>query len=375
MKMHHTLCSAAAGLLLAASLTTPAFALTGVVDAGGSPLRVRQTASTASAVVDMLPDGKRVEIVDSSVSGWYGIELSGRRCYVSASYIDLADGNAAAQEAPAAPAPAQAEAEETAGESFYVRITASSLNVRSGPAASSGKVGSLAAGRIVKVLAAENGWYQIKNGYISADYTERVSAEEVAEKLYIRVLSGPLNMRSGPGTSYSKVGSLAQGRVVKAAAVNDGWYQVEGGYVSADYVEETDYVPVAASSKGGEMANYALQYVGYRYVYGGASPSVGFDCSGLVQYVCAQYGYSINRTASAQLANGVSVLKEELAPGDLVFFKKPGSNTTKPVTHVGMYIGGGQFVHASDYDVGVIVSDLTDSYYTVGFVGARRIAV
>ena len=58
-----------------------------------------------------------------------------------------------------------------------------------------------------------------------------------------------------------------------------------------------------------------------------------------------------------------------------MFFKKPGSNTSKPVTHVGMYIGSGQFVHASDYGVGVIVSNLSDAYYTVGYVSARRIAV
>lgn len=64
--------------------------------------------------------------------------------------------------------------------------------------------------------------------------------------------------------------------------------------------------------------------------------------------------------------NGVTVSWDELAPGDLVFFKKPGSTTSKPVTHVGMYIGSGQFVHASDYGVGVIVSNLSDAYYTTG---------
>ena len=188
-------------------------------------------------------------------------------------------------------------------------------------------------------------------------------------------MQGPLNIRSGPGTGYSKVGSLAKGRCVKVVSVQSGWYQIEQGYVSAAYVEETDYTPAAASSKGQELANIALQYVGYSYVYGGASPRVGFDCSGLVQYACAQLGYSINRTASAQLQNGVTVSWDELAPGDLVFFKKPGSTTSKPVTHVGMYIGSSQFVHASDYGVGVIVSNLSDAYYTTGYVSARRIAV
>lgn len=369
MRHHPMLRGAAVGVLLAFSLTTPALALTGTVDSGGSPLRVRQSASTSAAVLDMLTDGKRVEITDTSVSGWYGIDLNGRRGYISASYVTL-ETEAAAQPT-AAPT---VQAEETSG-SGYVRITADALNVRAGAGTGYSKVGSLARGRVVEVLGTEGGWYRVANGYILAEYTEPATAEEAVESLYIRVTAGPLNIRSGPGTLYSRVGSLAQGRVVKVLSVSGGWYGIQGGYVSADYVEETDYTPVAATTTGGEMANLALNYVGYSYVYGGASPSVGFDCSGLVQYVCAQFGYSINRTASAQLANGTAVTMDEMAPGDLVFFKKPGSNTTKPVTHVGMYIGGGQFVHASDYGVGVIVSNMTDAYYTTGFVAARRIAV
>ena len=253
--------------------------------------------------------------------------------------------------------------------------TADALNVRTGPSTDYAVAAELAQGKVVKVLGTQDGWYQIGSGYIDAAYTEAATYEEALEQLYIRVTQGPLNIRSGPGTGYSKVGSLAKGRCVKVVSVQSGWYQIEQGYVSAAYVEETDYTPAAASGKGQELANIALQYVGYSYVYGGGSPRVGFDCSGLVQYACAQLGYSINRTASAQLQNGVTVSWDELAPGDLVFFKKPGSTTSKPVTHVGMYIGSGQFVHASDYGVGVIVSNLSDAYYTTGYVSARRIAV
>ena len=260
-------------------------------------------------------------------------------------------------------------------ESTYVKVTADVLNVRTGPSTDYAVADELAQGKVVKVLGTQDGWYQIGSGYIDAAYTEAATAAEALEQLYIRVVQGPLNIRSGPGTGYSKVGSLAKGRCVKVVSVQSGWDQIEQGYVSAAYVEETDYTPAAASSKGQELANIALQYVGYSYVYGGASPRVGFDCSGLVQYACAQLGYSINRTASAQLQNGVTVSWDELAPGDLVFFKKPGSTTSKPVTHVGMYIGSGQFVHASDYGVGVIVSNLSDAYYTTGYVSARRIAV
>ena len=306
MKLRHALRGTAAGLLLAVCLTTPTLALTGVVDVGGSVLRVRKTASTGSAVLDQLPSGKQVEIVDTATNGWYGIQLGSVKGYVSASYIKLLEE--------AAP-----------------------------------------------VVTAE----------VSA-----VSASAAqSESTYVKVTADALNVRTGPGTDYAVADELAQGKVVKVLGAQDGWYQIEQGYVSAAYVEETDYTPAAASSKGQELANIALQYVGYSYVYGGASPRVGFDCSGLVQYACAQLGYSINRTASAQLQNGVTVSWDELAPGDLVFFKKPGSTTSKPVTHVGMYIGSGQFVHASDYGVGVIVSNLSDAYYTTGYVSARRIAV
>lgn len=306
MKLRHALRGTAAGLLLAVCLTTPTLALTGVVDVGGSVLRVRKTASTGSAVLDQLPSGKQVEIVDTATNGWYGIRLGSVKGFVSASYIKLLEE--------AAP-----------------------------------------------VVTAE----------VSA-----VSASAAqSESTYVKVTADALNVRTGPSTDYAVADELAQGKVVKVLGAQDGWYQIEQGYVSAAYVEETDYTPAAASSKGQELANIALQYVGYSYVYGGASPRVGFDCSGLVQYACAQLGYSINRTASTQLQNGVTVSWDELAPGDLVFFKKPGSTTSKPVTHVGMYIGSGQFVHASDYGVGVIVSNLSDAYYTTGYVSARRIAV
>ena len=369
MNLRHALRGTAASLLLAVCLTTPTLALTGVVDAGGSPLRVRKEASTSAAVLSQLPHGKQVEILDTATNGWYAVQLGSTKGYVSASYIKLLEEAAVtATESVVNNAAAQSE-------SVYVKITADALNVRTGPGTDYEVAGELASGKVVKVLGTQDGWYQLKQGYISAEYTAPATAEEALEQLYIRVLEGPLNIRSGPGTGYSKAGSLAKGRCVKVVSVQNGWYQLEQGYVSAAYVEETDYTPVAASSRGQELANLALQYVGYSYVYGGSSPSVGFDCSGLVQYSCSQLGYSVNRTASSQLQNGVSVSWDELAAGDLVFFKKPGSKTSKPVTHVGIYIGGSQFVHASDYGVGVIVSNLSDAYYTTGYVAARRVAV
>ena len=133
---------------------------------------------------------------------------------------------------------------------------------------------------------------------------------------------------------------------------------------------QVDASVAASSGKGSQIAQYALQYVGCPYVYGGSSPS-GFDCSGFTTYVMKHFGSSINRTASSQMDNGTSVSKSQLQPGDLVFFNS--GNSSKRATHVGIYTGNGQFVHASTSTTGVIISDLNSSYYSSTYVGARRL--
>jgi cell wall-associated NlpC family hydrolase len=256
----------------------------------------------------------------------------------------------------------------------------SALRVRTEAGTTGSVVTTISDGTQVEVLSAtDNGWYQISTndttGYVSGDYL-KVSEEDAADlpveqaPVYIKVTVSSLNVRSGPGTDYDKVSSLSSGRVVKATELVDGWYHIENGYVSADYVTEIDATEATSSSKAQDIVDFALSLVGCRYVYGGSSPS-GFDCSGFTKYVYSQFGYTINRTASTQLDNGVSVSRDELQPGDLVMFKK-GSGGTR-ASHVGLYIGNGKFVHASTSRVGVIVSSLSEAYYTTGFVGARRI--
>lgn len=253
-------------------------------------------------------------------------------------------------------------------------ISDSGLNLRSQANTSSSVLSVLPYGTQVDVISttSDGAWHQVTylgvTGYVSGDYLS-----VVAEKVYGQVIADVLNIRTGPGTDYAVCGSLKNGAVVEVLDTIGGlggWYKIADGYVSTDYVALVDASVVNGSAKGAAIAAYAKQFLGYPYVYGGSSPS-GFDCSGFVSYVCKQNGITVNRTASAQMSNGTAVTKAQLQPGDLVFFNS--GNSSKLATHVGIYLGNGQFVHSSTPSTGVIISDINSSYYSSTFVGARRL--
>ncbi len=253
-------------------------------------------------------------------------------------------------------------------------ISDSGLNVRSAASTDASVVCVLDSGTQVDVVStsADGTWHQVTyngiTGYVSGDYLQVTE-----EKIYGQVVDGPLNVRSGPGTEYASVGNLSVGTIVEIEEIiggMGGWYKIENGYVSSDYVAQVDASVAASSGVGSQMAQFALQLVGCPYVYGGSSPS-GFDCSGFVTYVVNHFGFSVSRTASGQMDNGVAVSRSQLQPGDLVFFNS--GNSSKRATHVGIYTGNGQFVHASTSTTGVIVSDLNSSYYSRTYVGACRL--
>lgn len=203
------------------------------------------------------------------------------------------------------------------------------------------------------------------------DEAEAASLPQERAPVYVRITADSLNIRSAPGTDQEKVGKLSAGRIVETLEeLEDGWYRIEEGYISAEFTEVVDPSELVQSSKGQEIVNYAMQFLGYPYVYGGSSPR-GFDCSGFTSYIYKQFGYSLKRSASDQLDNGTSVSRSELQPGDLVMFKKGSSS--RRASHVGIYIGNNQFIHSSTSRVGVIISGMDEAYYTSGFVGARRI--
>lgn len=268
-------------------------------------------------------------------------------------------------------------------------VNADALRLREEASTSSTILATASKGDVVVVLEeAGEGWYKVDyksvEGYMSADYLDVAAKADVTIGYGLVQTGGStLNVRSGPGTDCSKVTSLSDGSVVTIVGIDNGWYKIKTsggtvGYVSSEYMTTCKdsagsrgdgTVVAAASSLGQQVVDYAKQFLGVPYVYGGNGPSC-FDCSGFTSYVYRHFGYTLNRTASGQLSNGVSVSKSELQPGDLVFFKTGGS---KPVSHVGIYVGGGQFIHASTNTYEVRYDNLTSGYYNNVYMYARRI--
>ena len=179
------------------------------------------------------------------------------------------------------------------------------------------------------------------------------------------VTADVLNVRQGAGISTRKVGELPKDTNVTIIFHEGDWYKIQYGaeeaYVSAQYVSDDPEVIEAANAKsvGEEIVEYAKEFIGIPYVYGGTSPS-GFDCSGFVKYVYAHFGVELPRVTYDQIKLGTSIGESELREGDLVFFR--GGD------HVGIYIGGGQYIHAPRTGRTITVEDLNRSVYA-----ARRI--
>lgn len=124
---------------------------------------------------------------------------------------------------------------------------------------------------------------------------------------------------------------------------------------------------VAVSGGAKQVLNYGAQFLGIKYVWGGTTPSPGFDCSGYVQYVFRNSGITLSRTSEQQFNNGVSVSRSDLKPGDLVFFATYSSGAS----HVGIYAGNNTMIHSSSG--GVSYDDMTSSYWAKRYLGARRV--
>jgi len=205
--------------------------------------------------------------------------------------------------------------------------------------------------------------------------------------------SAPL--RAEPSTQGRRLGTLRAGTRVQILETKWDWHRVRTasgstGWVGGFLVKVTQSRPVASARSGRQSASgsvarrpsappppsaasspavrTAMNHLGDRYRYGGSSRG-GFDCSGFTRYVYAKHGVVLPHNSAAQFQKGTPVGKGELQPGDLVFFSRGG----RRIGHVGVYVGGGKFVHASNPRGGVRVDSLTTGTYARTYVGARRV--
>jgi len=273
--------------------------------------------------------------------------------------------------------------------------TSSAVNFRAEATTESESMGKLSDGTRVAVLDVVDGWYKIVYngdvGYMSADYVETQPIMNI-ECGGAKVTTSVLNMRSGPGTENSIVTKLYEGSVAKIIGINNAWLKVQyggnTGYISPDYVSMVPYQSTAAVAKASvsytsssgntasangtrqQIIDYAATLLGCKYVYGGNTPS-GFDCSGYVKYVFNHFGVNLTRTSANQYSNSVKIKKADLQVGDLVFFSQ--SLGSSKVGHVGIYVGGDQFIHAAAPGKGVRYDSLSSDYYSSHYIGSGRV--
>ena len=248
------------------------------------------------------------------------------------------------------------------------------INIREAASTDASMVGKLPENAGCEILGVEGDWTHITSGevegYVLSEYlltgdAAITKANEVA-RYTATVNTDSLRVRLEPNTTSEILATMPQGEELEIVSETDGWVQVnidgEYGYVSGEFVTCATTLADAmtmSEARYGEgvsdvrvdLVNYATQFVGNPYVWGGTSLTRGADCSGFVLSVYAKYGYGLPHSSRAQANCGTRISTSELKPGDLLFY---GSG--KGISHVAIYIGGGQIVHASTERTGIIIS-------------------
>lgn len=290
-------------------------------------------------------------------------------------------------------------------------VTEDNVNLRRGPSTSEAVLAKIPQGTRLEVIGQRPGWYKVATakgavGWVVDDYFSVKSASKGATSTITAAVSqSSVNLRQGPGADYGSYGKMAEGTPVQVLARNGNWFKVRSprgtiGWVAGDLINISDAtarnvpatkdVPPApkpqpvevkpvpnvtpaqpSAPASADAASLVRQYVGARYVWGGASPS-GFDCSGLTLYVYKQLGLNLPHKASLQYntpGQRIGSL-DALAPGDLVFFVR--TTPEKGITHVGIYTGNGKMVTAGTERTGVFETNVYSSYWSSRFAGGIR---
>lgn len=277
---------------------------------------------------------------------------------------------------------------------YQAKVKADALYLRESPGGEI--ITTLPQNTMVAVLNNSSSWYKVvangKEGYVSSEFLTGSLTTDFSLGSAKIVCNTTVNFRSQPNTSSSVLASLRNGTVVSVTGVQGGWFKVtyngQKGYVHPDYLSfsnvqgsgstgssgSSSITPPSnsvsyngSSEKRAAVLEYAAQFLGTPYVYGGSTPS-GFDCSGFTSYVFKNTVGSIPRVAQAQFDATTRVSMDELLPGDLVFFGSSASS----ISHVGIYVGNNQFIHSPHTGDVVKYDSLTGSYAS-RFQGGGRV--
>ncbi len=298
-------------------------------------------------------------------------------------------------------------------------VRESGLTLRDGPGVDYVAITTLKLNGEVELIEIYQDWYHIsvdantagwvKSAYIDVTKSvldrvitaDTVSIPDASPELVGFVRESNVNLRLGPDSRHAKVGTAALGQKLDVIGKYKDWVQValdkKKVWIFKDLLNVTSYVlrrvPTASDfpalpkgptrnrsgnsgagySTSSDVANVALQFVGYGYTWGGTTPKSGFDCSGLMMYAFRQVGVTIPRLAASQYSSSgaIDISWDSMEPGDMMFFKNTSGR--RGITHVSMYIGGGKMVHAMTPTYGVQISNVNDSYWVNHFYGAARV--
>ncbi len=369
-------------------------------------VRFRSGPGTDYSVLGEYNTGTKLTITGSS-GGWTQVNINGKDGYVYASYVSVDESPATADPVQQQPEPAQQPVQEQPAPvqepSYQVAaqaertgtISGNYVRFRTGPGTNYTIITDYNSGTPLTLKGSSGSWYQVvingTEGFVFSQYvkldavqqapavteqpaqqtdTDAAATVSTAPEITGYIRGNSVRFRAGASTNTQIIAEYNSGTALKVTGHSGAWTKcvINGkeGFVYSDYVTENKpAVSGEGSDTGKKIAAFALQYLGYPYVWAGSSPETGFDCSGFVYYVYKQFGYTIQRVACNQANEGVHVDHANIQPGDILCFYS-GDNY---IGHSGIYIGNGQFIHSSTETTGVIISDLnTDAYE------ARRVA-
>lgn len=357
--------------IIATMIPMASFAEEGIVD--GNAVRLRTEPSSDSKIITLLEKGSIGEVNDVT-DGWYNITIGKYTGWVSSDYFK-------------AEVVATLAAEELESELKNIVVDTAVVNIRKEPNTTSTVLGQTTKGQLLTVVSQVSVnnelWYKIElaeksYGYIREDLiTEDISKINGSGQITASVV----NFREKASTDSKAIGQISKDAIVTITGIEGDWYKVKyknkDGYVHSEYVKVLVSGVTSRSStslsKAQKVVQYAKDNLGKKYVWGATGPN-SFDCSGLVLCAYKQVGINLNRVSRDQATQGVAVSKGNLQPGDLVFFRGINSSSSSTyISHVGIYIGNGEFIHAANPTRGVVKDSINDNYYDTHFVKARRI--